>query len=468
MTHPILCALLRGAAPDRSAALCGRIAVLAAEAALPAHFLIRNDLADAVPAPAARTTVAATAGTAELLRTIGALYQQTPFRVVHVHNDDDLRLFLLWRLLTRQPFMIVRTWFPDDAVQPGRLNNLIYNRLTAVNLLLAGTSGDDGAVIALLDRFRLKNLFTVRDDRQLANGGAAMFEHCYRSMTQPSRQQAISGVKNDWSHIALTYITHYYLNQGSPNAVFNLLKRYEQCDRAVLDRLHFVIVDDGSPLQPEIPELNLNITWLRVNEDIRWNQSGARNLGAVYAKSDKILLTDLDHEFPEETLRAMIEAPECGRSIYKIYRIDQHSGKSRKGHANTFFLSRARFMRFWGYDEEFSGHYGAEDYRFVKFQKAHGCRQRYFNSRYRCHIRADIDRKREYHSLSRDLSCNTPVDARKKFELDTFGPAAGHSRTFLDFTWTTVREHRREISTEPAVNRGWKRRWLWRWLVGER
>ena len=62
---------------------------------------------------------------------------------------------------------------------------------------------------------------------------------------------------------------------------------------------------EDSPLQTDPPDLPLNLTWIRIREDIAWNQPGARNLGAVYAKSDKILITDLDHEFPEATLRAL-------------------------------------------------------------------------------------------------------------------------------------------------------------------
>jgi hypothetical protein len=95
----------------------------------------------------------------------------------------------------------------------------------------------------------------------------------------------------------------------------------------------------------------------------------------VYAKSDKVLLTDLDHEFTEETLRAMADAPPCGKNAHKIYRRDVETGAFRKGHSNTFFLFRARFLRFGGYDEEFCGHYGSDDTRFVKYQMDEGPRE---------------------------------------------------------------------------------------------
>jgi predicted glycosyltransferase involved in capsule biosynthesis len=54
-------------------------------------------------------------------------------------------------------------------------------------------------------------------------------------------------------------------------------------------------------------------------------------------------------------------------------------------------MSRARFLRFHGFDEEFAGHYGSEDYRFVKIQKYHGTRFPKFRKKYRCLQRQDID-----------------------------------------------------------------------------
>ncbi len=271
----------------------------------------------------------------------------------------------------------------------------------------------------------------------------------------------------DKSHIRLSYITHFYCNQNDASPVVDLLKRYEKYDPDLLDRIQFVIVDDGSPLDYEIPDLNLNFTWLKITEDIAWNQGGARNLGAVYAKSDKMLLVDLDHEFPEVTLRHMLRRKECGRNFYKIYRTDPATGESRKG-PNAFLMSRARFMRFFGYDEEFSGHYGSEDFRFVKNLKYHGSRQMSLNRKYNCFDRKDINRDTSYHSLVRDLAYNTPIDLRKKWETETYGPDSGFSRIFLNFDWKVLKDCNRVIRIERKKRRLWKWLWYWRWLVGYR
>lgn len=250
--------------------------------------------------------------------------------------------------------------------------------------------------------------------------------------------------------------------------VVNLLKRYERYHDDLLDRIQFVVVDDGSPVEYEVPDLNLNFTWLRITRDIPWNQPGARNLGTVYAKSDKILLTDLDQEFPEDTLTYMVRKRECGRNFYKVMRLDPSTGERQKGHPNTFLMSRARFMRFFGYDEEFSGHYGSDDFRFVKNQKYHGSRQMYLSKKYTCFERKDINRDTSYHSLMRDLSYNTPVDKRKKRETETYGPDSGFSRIFLNFEWKILKDRNREIRAERKERKLWKWLWYWRWLVGFR
>ncbi|WP_169778159.1 glycosyltransferase [Campylobacter curvus] len=300
----------------------------------------------------------------------------------------------------------------------------------------------------------------------------------------------------DASHIKLSYVTHFYCNQKDINSVISLLREYETYDPRLLDIMEFIIVDDGSPIEYEIPKFDLNLRWLKINEDIPWNQAGARNLGMTYARSDKVLITDLDHLFYEDTLWYMANHKPLGRKFYKIYRdfvgycAEERvykgplnlfyilSGKKKtiyKGHTNTFFISRARYMRLFGYDEEFAGHYGSEDFRFVKFQKAHGSIQGYLPIKYLCKERSSkkgdqqfVDRDLSYHSLDRDLSYNTPVDARKKRENREFGAEYGHSRIFLNFTWKILYENMRKNIPQPEQKRWWYYLWYVRWIFGYR
>lgn len=278
----------------------------------------------------------------------------------------------------------------------------------------------------------------------------------------------------DKQHIKLTYVTHFYCNQNNMESVFSLLRQYEKLPKDIRAAIEFVIVDDGSPISYDTGEYDLNITWLRIKEDIRWNQAGARNLGVTYAKSDKIFITDLDHELPEATFRYMINCRNPGRNFYKIYRESRDNGFIRRGkvfnvgemyygHPNTFFMSRARFMRFFGYDEEFAGNYGAEDFRFVKFQKYQGSRQHYLPKNIRCFER-DVDRDESYHTLNRDLSGNTPIDLRKKNECALFGDEYGQSRIFLNFTWECKYRHNLVPDTLPPLKTWWRPLWWFRYL----
>lgn len=265
--------------------------------------------------------------------------------------------------------------------------------------------------------------------------------------------------QQDKQHIKLSYITHFYFNQKDIATVTHLLREYEKLPADLLDVIEFVIVDDCSPIEYEIPTFNLNITWLRITTDIAWNQAGARNLGATYAKSDKIVLVDVDQSFPEDTLRYMVNRKNPGRKFFRVYRVDD-DGKRFRGHPNMFFMSRARFMRFFGYDEEFSGHYGAEDVRFSRIQKYHGSSQRYLPKRYLSYDRK-LNRDDSYHSLRRDLSHNTPIDARKVREINTYGPEAGHSRIFLNFEWQIKSRQFRAVPARPT-RRCWKLLWWFR------
>src|SRR4029079_16997972 len=100
-------------------------------------------------------------------------------------------------------------------------------------------------------------------------------------------------------HITLAYVTHFYLNRPGSEAVLELFERYSRYDSALLDRVHFVVVDDGSPVRYDVPALELNLTWIRIDRDIAWNQPGARNVGVFHARADNVFVTDIDLEMPE-------------------------------------------------------------------------------------------------------------------------------------------------------------------------
>lgn len=264
------------------------------------------------------------------------------------------------------------------------------------------------------------------------------------------------------SHIRLTYITHFFCDEPDKiESIDKLLENFATYPADVLDHTHFVIVDDGSPIDYEPEHYGLNLTWLRITENIPWNNPGARNLGVVYAKSENIIISDTDHDLPPKTMRYLLSRPDCRKSFYKFKRMN-HSGELQKAHPNMFFMARSRFMKFFGYDEEFCGDYAHDDMWFVKFQKWSGSIQRHTPTRYHARMRK-IDAMKHNHSLNRDQKTNKALYKKKRTEADQFGSALGHSRTFLDFKWEILLFHQRP-APKLRVNALWKKLWWFRAL----
>ncbi|MDF2577452.1 MAG: hypothetical protein K0S74_936 [Chlamydiales bacterium] len=277
-------------------------------------------------------------------------------------------------------------------------------------------------------------------------------------------KQEILRELRDHSHIELSYIIPYYFNQDNGAALTDYLKQYALYPPELLDRIQFVLVDDGSPVKISIPtDLNLNILALRIDIDIPWNQGGARNLGVVYARSDKVLITDFDHFFPVQTLLKLVNMPHPGKNVYRMPRRDSEGAKMYR-HCNTFMMSRGHYIGLYGVDEEFCGHYGFEDSMMWRWQKAHGIRFYTLSDKYHT-IHAAIDRTKSYHSLKRDLSYNEALARKKKEDLEKYGPNSCHSRNFLCFPWTVVNDLYRKSNTYQRKKRPfWYKIWWLRWL----
>lgn len=381
--------------------------------------------------------------------------------VVQTFSDADHRAAARALWLAHPYFLLATHYDAAQAVPRGWLNHLVYNRLTDLNLFVDPAAMDNNGSAGFL---ALKSPVLLEQAQLGADSFHRMLGHVYSSLLSPSRLDVSGNIKKDYSDLRLAYITHFYCNQKDISAVTRLLERYAAYPEEVRARVQFVIVDDGSPIDYPIPDLPLNLTWLKIDQDIRWNQAGARNLGVTYARADTVLMSDLDHEVPLESMQRLLERPACGKRLYKMWRKDEN-GHYTKGHPNFFVMSRGRFLECHGYDEEFAGHYGAEDYRFVKYQKACGSLQKYLPKRIWCFERQDIDRKKSYHSLVRDLSFNSATDSRKRYELAHVGHGYGHSRMFLNFTWTVLADRQLEVPVSRPASRAWKQRSLLRQLL---
>lgn len=189
------------------------------------------------------------------------------------------------------------------------------------------------------------------------------------------------------SRRAFTLIFPYYRNPGM------LLEQYRQIAALpdeVRASLHVVIVDDGSPKDPAEPPLErftasddgsfrsklddetelafharrrlgiASFQLFRVEVDVRWNWLTCRNIAAHHARTDWLLMTDIDHTVPEVTARRIQEKKLDPAKSYRFSRVDAPKMTEYKPHPNSWLFTGDRFDRIGGYDERFSGFYGTD------------------------------------------------------------------------------------------------------------
>lgn len=152
------------------------------------------------------------------------------------------------------------------------------------------------------------------------------------------------------------------------------------------EQIEVVIVDDGSPEETAVDTLALMpdrsglppISLYRVTEDRLWHQHGARNLGAHVAQGDWLILTDMDHVIPADTLSFVLRLPKNKDFAYTFARRDAPANEpwrsdhwstmtktlnrhgQLKPHVNSFALLRETYWRAGGYDEDYCGIYGTD------------------------------------------------------------------------------------------------------------
>lgn len=138
---------------------------------------------------------------------------------------------------------------------------------------------------------------------------------------------------------------------------------------AVRRRIEVIVVDDASPHSPAVsvprPKSLPKHRVYRIAQDIPWNQDAARNIGAHEAKAPWLLLTDIDHVVPEETLRGLLEMEKDRKVFYTLGRTKFFSDDVREPHPNSYVMTRDMYWAIGGHDEDYAGIYG-KDYLFRK------------------------------------------------------------------------------------------------------
>lgn len=164
----------------------------------------------------------------------------------------------------------------------------------------------------------------------------------------------------------ITIVFAYYDNPSMLEFQWQQIAGYS---KAVRDRIEVIVVDDASPITPaasvartqSLPQHRI----YRIAKDIPWNQDAARNIGAHEASSPWLLLTDIDHVVPEETLRGLLDLEKDPAVFYTLGRTKFFSDDVREPHPNSYVMTRDMYWKIGGHDEDYAGIYG-KDYLFRK------------------------------------------------------------------------------------------------------
>jgi len=174
---------------------------------------------------------------------------------------------------------------------------------------------------------------------------------------------------------------------GQPEMLWFQIKLMETYPEDVLKRLNVIVVDDcGNPPVNEkwIIELGLfvkKVQLFRVDEDIHWNQMGARNLAMHHAEGWCVML-DPDMVFSGEMMQKLlltIGQLERGHVVKWALR-HVGNGVVDMTSPNTWLIHRDDFFAIGGYDEDYAGHKGWSDVQLLDVLR----------SCYKIHQRPDI------------------------------------------------------------------------------
>lgn len=154
----------------------------------------------------------------------------------------------------------------------------------------------------------------------------------------------------------------YYDN---PQMLEKQIENWNRLTGELREAVKIIIVDDCSPNHPAEPifkECKAPKALFRVKDNIRWNQHGARNLGAKVAGGDDMWLymSDMDIIITPEMLYKLMTKPLSGKYHYTFDRAFAPDFKKRKWHCNTFLVKRSVYWHVGGYDEDYCGAYGGD------------------------------------------------------------------------------------------------------------
>lgn len=154
----------------------------------------------------------------------------------------------------------------------------------------------------------------------------------------------------------------YYINAGM---LKKQIEYFDSYPTLVKQNLSITIIDDCSPVPAVLEPIHgiAETRLYRAKKDIPWNQDFCRNLGVHEAKTEWVLLADIDHLIPAQTLYKLMDSKLNPDIAYRFDRLDMNM-QPRHLHPNTWLMTKKLYEKLGGYDERFAGHYGTDgDFR---------------------------------------------------------------------------------------------------------
>lgn len=162
----------------------------------------------------------------------------------------------------------------------------------------------------------------------------------------------------------LTVIFPFFENVGMLQEQLYVFNNYSS---EVKSKLQLIVVDDASPIGKRADEFfkkedaqGFDFQLYRILTKVRWNWLQCRNMGAKFANSDWLLLTDIDHVIHTVAMEKLMGLELDHRCYYTFPRINWHDNSPYKPHPNSYLMRRKMYWKVGGYDETFAGHYGTD------------------------------------------------------------------------------------------------------------
>lgn len=171
---------------------------------------------------------------------------------------------------------------------------------------------------------------------------------------------------------SLTLVLPYFENGGM---LWEQQRIWQSYAPDLQEHFHVVVVDDASVFSPAVSYVEdvgiASFQLFKIGTKIRWNWLACRNIGVQYARTDWVLLTDIDHIVPEKTLDKLLTIGLDEEVVYRLGRVDAPHlwpyalldcpiREKKIFHPNTWLMTRGMYDRIGGYDERLSGCYGTD------------------------------------------------------------------------------------------------------------